>query len=265
MRVGRAFGYGTFLTEAGADVTPDTQVAFFSSDEIEVEGEKGRFGVSIPMAKAMSDEVLLAWAMDGEALRPEHGFPVRAVVPGYAGVRSAKWVTDIRVQDTAAESPIQRKDYKLFPPNVTKEEVDWDAGLTIDAMPVNSAICEPAPGARLESGPLTLRGWATASERAIRRVDVSTDGGRNWSQAEASAGPGSSLCLDVMEVRHGTGEGRARAGRSGLRRSHASPAGRARRRLELRRLPGDASASDPHRRSLEVRGEACGCREQSGQ
>ena len=172
------------LEHSGAKIAANLQVAFYSPDEIEVEGEKGRYGVSIPMSKALSDGVLLAWEINGEPLTPEHGFPLRVVVPGYAGVRSAKWVSEVRVQTEPAESPIQRKDYKQFPASVSKENADWDAGLTIDAMPLNSAICEPAKGAKLKAGPLTVRGWATASERAVKRVDVSLDGGRHWAQAE---------------------------------------------------------------------------------
>ena len=132
----------------------------------------------------MSDHVLLAFQMNDEPLSPEHGFPLRAVVPGYAGVRSAKWLTEIRVQTEPADSPIQRKDYKLFPASVSTEEADWDAGLTIDALPLNSCICQPASGSKLASGPVTIKGWAAASERRVKRVDVSTDGGRHWMQAQ---------------------------------------------------------------------------------
>ena len=177
------------LAAAGAATDASLQVAFYSTDEIEVEGEKGRFGVSIAMPKALTGDVLLAYEMNGEPLTPEHGHPLRVVVPGYAGVRSAKWVQEIRIQDEPADSPIQRKDYKLFPPGVMKGQADWDAGLTIDAMPLNSAICEPQGGAHLKAGELTLRGWATASERAITRVDVSLDGGRRWRQARLDQDP----------------------------------------------------------------------------
>lgn len=72
----------------------------------------------------------------------------------------------------------------MFPPSVSKDDVDWNVGLTINAMPLNSAICVPERGAKLKAGPLTLRGWATASERVVKRVDVSIDGGRRWSQAD---------------------------------------------------------------------------------
>ncbi len=171
------------LAAAGAPTAGGLQVAFYTPDEIEVEGEKGRFGVSIPLAKVLRDEVLLAFEANGEALAPEHGFPVRVIVPGYAGVRSAKWLSEIRVQDEPADSPIQRHDYKLFPASVTKAQADWDMGLTIDAMPINSAICTPCQGQRLQAGSIKLAGWATASERSISRVDVSINGGRSWTPA----------------------------------------------------------------------------------
>ena len=172
------------LEAAGVAVDARLQVAFYSPDEIEVEGERGRFGVSIPLEKAMSGHVLLAFEMNDERLSPEHGFPLRAVVPGYAGVRSAKWLTEVRVQAEPADSPIQRKDYKLFPASVSKADADWDAGLTIDALPLNSCICQPAGGSKLAPGRVTIKGWATASGRRVRRVDVSTDGGRHWALAE---------------------------------------------------------------------------------
>ena len=172
------------LEAAGARMDGNLQVAFYSPDEIEVEGEHATFGVSIPMAKALSGDVLLAFEMDGEPLQPEHGYPLLAVVPAYAGIRSAKWLQEVRVQDHPAESPIQTKDYKLFPSSVQKGQQNWQEGLTIDALPLNSAICTPERGARLQAGPVTLRGWATASERAVIRVDVSLDGGRTWKQAE---------------------------------------------------------------------------------
>ena len=66
---------------------------------------------------------------------------------------------------------------------------DWDAGLTINDMPLNAAICEPAPFAALQAGPALLRGWAVATGRAVARVDVSADGGRTWRQAALEHDP----------------------------------------------------------------------------
>ena len=66
------------LAAAGAEIGAHLQVAFYGADEVEVEGETGRFGVSISLDKALSDEVLLAYEMNDEPLSPEHGHPLRA-------------------------------------------------------------------------------------------------------------------------------------------------------------------------------------------
>lgn len=175
---------GDLLRAAGSDEDAGLHVAFESSDMCEVPGE-GRFtyGVSIPLRKALAPEVLVAWAMNGEPLAPEHGHPLRAVVPGYAGVRSAKWLTAITVQDRPSANHMQQRDYKLMPPDVTAETADWEQGLTINDMPLNAAICEPAAGARLPAGAVPVRGYAIATGREVVRVDVSADNGRSWVQA----------------------------------------------------------------------------------
>ncbi len=178
------------LRAAGAEENEGLHVAFSSCDECEVEGERFRYEASIAMTKALSPEVLLAYEMNGEALAPEHGAPLRAVVPGYAGVRSPKWLASIEVQDHTSNGHVQARDYKLFPPDVTKETANWSKGVTIYDMPLNAAICEPAPHAELKAGPMTtLRGYAIATARAIVRVDVSSDGGRTWRQAELEHDP----------------------------------------------------------------------------
>ena len=173
------------LRAAGAGKGSKLHVAFEASDEV-VMPKEGRFtyGASIPMDKAMSEEVLLAYAMNGAPLAPEHGFPLRVVVPGYAGVRSPKWLTTITVQEKPSDNHMQARDYKLVPSDVTEETVDWDKGITINDMPLNSAICEPAPRSELKAGRTLLRGYAIATARAITRVDVSMNGGRAWIQAQ---------------------------------------------------------------------------------
>ena len=159
-------------------------VAFEGADIAENEGaENAPYGVSIPMSKAVSGDVLLAWAMNGEPLAREHGAPLRVVVPGFAGVRSTKWIRDIRVQDRPSDAFQQAHDYLLFPPDMRAATQDPRRGVTIDEMPLNAAICEPAPGSSLPERSTTIRGYAIATDRAIARVDVSVDGGRQWSQA----------------------------------------------------------------------------------
>ena len=198
------------LAAAGASLDESLHVAFDSCDEVEIEGE-GRFtyGASIPMAKAMSPEVLLAYAMNGETLAPQHGHPLRVVVPGYAGVRSPKWLRRITVQDRPSDNHMQARDYKLMPPDVTPETVDWSSGFTINEMPLNSAICEPAADSQLEAGPVRVRGYAISTGRRIVRVDISRDGGDHWIQAELDHDPAApwswtfwTAILDLSEGRH---------------------------------------------------------------
>ncbi len=182
------------LREAGSADDASLHVAFASADTVTMETE-GRFnyGVSIPIATARSPDVLCAWAMNGRPLAPEHGHPLRVVVPGFAGVRSAKWLTAITVQATPSDNHMQRRDYRMLPSDIlTEEAIDWSRGTTIDAMPLNAAICEPATGATVPAGPVAVRGWAVASQRDIARVDVSADGGRSWMQATLEQHEGAS-------------------------------------------------------------------------
>ncbi len=177
------------LDAAGADPAA-AHVALDSADEIN-HPEEGRFtfGVSVPTAKARAPETLLAWSMNGEDLAPQHGYPLRLVVPGYAGIRSAKWLTAITVQSEPSANHMQQRDYKLLPADMPADTIDWSKGITIEEMPLNAAICDPAPYADLEAGPTRIRGYANATARRIVRVDVSADGGRTWSQATLTADP----------------------------------------------------------------------------
>jgi sulfite oxidase len=185
--IGNAAWTGVSLAEvlraAGAEPDPALHVAFESADECDMKGKSFLYGASIPMHKAMTVDVLLATQMNGEPLTPEHGAPLRIVVPGYAGVRSPKWLRTITVQDKPSDNPIQADDYKLFPSDITAATADPAKGMTINALPLNSAICEPARHAVLKAGPTILRGYATASNRKVVRVDISADGGRTWTQA----------------------------------------------------------------------------------
>lgn len=174
------------LRAAGADTNPDLHVAFDASDIVP---DQSHYGVSIPMTKALGSEVLLAYAMNHEPLMPQHGFPLRVVVPGFAGARSPKWLTTITVQDTQSANAMQQSDYKLLPPDMTPETVDWTKGITINELPLNATICEPASDAQIKAGPTRIRGYATVTGRTIQRVDVSTNGGDDWHQAELEHAP----------------------------------------------------------------------------
>lgn len=191
--IGNAEWTGVALSDvlegAGIDTTRARFVAFTCADRVDVDGEVAPYGVSITIERALAGDVLIAWALNGEPLAPEHGAPMRIIVPDQAGVRSAKWIERIEVRDNPSNAPIQAKDYKLFPASVTKEEADWDQGLTIEAMPVTSAICAPEQGASVSAGRTRLEGYAVAYGRSVARVDVSTDGGNTWCQAALRSDP----------------------------------------------------------------------------
>ena len=127
----------------------------------------------LPVAKAMHD-VLLAYEMNGELLPPDHGFPLRMVVPGWLGAASIKWLGAIGVSCHPLRSPWNTKWYRV-------------GGEPLAEQPVRSAF-ELAPGAELRHGE-TLHGRAWSGAAPIRRVDVSADGGATWRRAQLRSGP----------------------------------------------------------------------------
>ena len=160
-------------------------IQFQGLDETERLGKKINFGGSIPYEKAINDEVILAYEMNGEPLAPVHGFPLRAVVPGFIGARSVKWLNQITVSDEPSQNYFQRIAYRLFSPQVNAETVKWDDGLMLSEMNVTSVICLPENNQRLTSGFISVRGYAaTGGNRYIARVEISHDGGETWTQAE---------------------------------------------------------------------------------
>ena len=174
------------LTDAGLDA------ASRAVHHVHFEGVDGTTA-SIPSAKALSEggDVLIAWEMNGEPLPRDHGAPLRAVVPGFVGVRHIKWLESIICAEEEAIGVWQRGiAYKAFGPSVrTVGEREVAAATPIMEMPVQSAILAPATGATVEAGPLTVSGFAwSGGGRGIIRVDVSGDGGETWETAELGEG-----------------------------------------------------------------------------
>lgn len=191
--VGTARWTGVALADVLADagVPPGARhVAFCALDSFRAGGESGFYGSSIELAKATRPEVLLAWAMNGEPLLPDHGAPLRVVVPGYIGARSVKWLDEVRLQAAPSDNHFQARSYKLFPPWVGAEDADWEQGLSLGELPVGSAILAPAGGTRHAPGPVRIEGYATAGgDRWPSRVEVSADGGISWAPAALDGEP----------------------------------------------------------------------------
>jgi sulfite oxidase len=193
--IGNAAWSGWSLAEvlAAAGPLPEARhVEFLGIDETERLGRRFTFGGSVPIEKALAREVLLADAMNGEDLAPAHGFPLRAVVPGYLGARSVKWLAEIRLRAEPSENYFQAHAYRLFPPWINPTNVVWENGLMLGEMPVTSVFSTPAPGAVLAAGEVEVGGYAyVGGGRGIERVDLSTDGGRTWRAADLGVDEGS--------------------------------------------------------------------------
>jgi sulfite oxidase len=162
-------------------------VAFTASDVSPSVHPPQPYGSSIPLPKACSGEVLLAWAMNGQPLPRVHGGPVRVVVPGYIGARSVKWVRRITAQAQPSDSYFQAEDYRLLPADAKPAP---GRGISLGSLNLTSAILSPDDGAHLPAGPTDVTGYALAGERrTVARVDISLDGGQTWTQAAVDDPP----------------------------------------------------------------------------
>lgn len=163
-------------------------VWFEGLDQVERSDGVIPFGASIPIEKALADEpampgTLVATRMNGEPLPAHHGFPVRTVVPGYIGARSVKWLGKIVVSDRPSPNHYVATAYRLVEESTPE---NWAAASILYDYPLNAVTCLPEPGARLSAGPVSVSGFALAPANAgqtVRRVELSTDGGRHWTAA----------------------------------------------------------------------------------
>ncbi|MCK2244555.1 MULTISPECIES: sulfite oxidase [unclassified Crossiella] len=161
------------LTGAAVDVLPSGLDPEFVEGPVNL----GRVRRPLPVAKALQD-TLLAYEMNGEPLPPDHGFPVRLIVPNWTGISSIKWVGEIEVADRPLFSPWNTQFYRLFGPSYPEE---GSAPLTNQ---VTKSAFELPREARLAVGRthlLTGRSWSGAGR--VRGVRISTDGGASWRPA----------------------------------------------------------------------------------
>ncbi len=137
------------------------------------------FARSLPLTKARRPEVLLAYRMNGKELPKEHGFPLRAVVAGWYGMASVKWLTRVVVTERPFDGFFQTFDYTHW------QRVKGLATLVpVTAMQVKAAVARPAPHEVVRAGAAyRVRGAAWAGEAEVAKVEVSTDGGKTWEPA----------------------------------------------------------------------------------
>lgn len=138
--------------------------------------DSAKLSRSIPLAKAM-DDAIVAYAFNGEALRPANGYPVRLLLPGYEGNMSVKWLRRIEVTDQPIMARDETSKYTDPLANGTARQFSF-------VMDVKSLITRPSHPQRLDRGWREIAGLAWTGRGRIARVDVSTDGGGSWTQAE---------------------------------------------------------------------------------
>jgi sulfane dehydrogenase subunit SoxC len=149
-----------------------------------VEGEiEQNYERSLPLAEALRDEVMLAYEMNGGPIPPQHGAPLRLVVPGWYGMTSVKWLERIIVLDRAFDGYQQRVGYRF-------RQADDEAGDPLGRMLPRALMIPPGIPEFLtrerlvDPGPCVLEGRAWSGHALIAGVSVSSDGGKTWNEAE---------------------------------------------------------------------------------
>ncbi|WP_433435558.1 sulfite oxidase [Nonomuraea sp. CA-141351] len=172
------------LAEAG--LLPEAAHTAFAAADVSQAAEPPQpFGGSIPVAKALSGEVLLAWGMNGRPLPRVHGAPLRAVVPGWIGARSVKWLRQITALSEPSANYFQAVDYQILPAEADPHRARPGDGISLGPVALNCDILRPDGATPLPPGPVEVTGYAFAGDdRIVARLDVSVDDGRTWIQAE---------------------------------------------------------------------------------
>jgi DMSO/TMAO reductase YedYZ molybdopterin-dependent catalytic subunit len=165
-----------------AELKPETLEIVFEGADRGTESDHPQpmqFARSLTLEKALDPDTLLVHRMNGEPLRPNHGFPLRLFVPGWYGVASVKWLRRIEAIDHVFQGYYQTVKY-----TVKRRSGRGTHSEVVGPMAVKSEIIRPPNGAALGVGTNRLFGVAWAGEDAVAGVDVSVDGGRTWSPAQ---------------------------------------------------------------------------------
>jgi sulfite oxidase len=166
------------LDRAGVKST-GKHVMFRGLDE--VPGKVPPFIRSIPIQKALDADTLIATHMNGSPLTKHHGFPARALVPGWIGAASCKWLTEIKLLENEFAGNFMSPAYR-FPnqPVQPGDAVKPEDTHPLTALSVKSVIAGPSDGATVKPGRVVVHGAAWAGEADIAKVEISTDSGTTW-------------------------------------------------------------------------------------
>jgi sulfite oxidase len=147
-------------------------------------GTMPAFVRQVPMAKAMHPDTILAWDMNGQPIPLPHGSPLRAIVPGWEGAYSIKWLNALNVLAKDSDSFWVATGYRYpnrrIAPGAAVDAKDMEP---LTGLVVKSLLTTPANGATVPAGKIAVGGFAWAGENDITRVDISTDNGVTWQPA----------------------------------------------------------------------------------
>jgi sulfane dehydrogenase subunit SoxC len=159
------------------------EVVFTGLDRGVEDGVEQSFERSLSLEDARREEVLLAYEMNGQPLPPQHGFPLRLVVPGWYGMASVKWLDQITVVDRPFDGYQQQRAYRL-------RQLESEEGEPLSRMPPRALMAPPGiPELQTRRrfvplAPCRIEGRAWSGHGPIARVRVSTDGGETWDDAD---------------------------------------------------------------------------------
>ena len=153
---------------------------------LDAEASEGGFRRVLPVRKAMHPDTLLAYAMNGATLPRDHGFPLRAVVPGWVGSSSIKWLGRVVVSTEQLWTRNNTTNYVLIGDDYPAQGPAQGRAVTTQV--INSALALPWP-AELAGGRHRIRGYATSPHGSITHVEWSADSGATWFDAEVEAPP----------------------------------------------------------------------------
>ncbi|KAI0831873.1 hypothetical protein BC628DRAFT_1310601 [Trametes gibbosa] len=183
------------LLACGLRETP-AEGRWFVNFEGADEPSSGRYATSIPLIHAMdpTNDVMLAFGMNGRVLHPDHGYPLRVIIPGYVGGRQIKWLTKIWVTEESNKSHYHIWDNKVVPSFIDSKSHPLAKAFFSDESTacweqiLQSIICKPAHEECIEipcesalEGTYTIQGFAfNGGGNRIERVELSLDGGKTW-------------------------------------------------------------------------------------
>jgi DMSO/TMAO reductase YedYZ molybdopterin-dependent catalytic subunit len=162
----------------------------YGSDRSLADAAKDAISRGVPIKKAMDENNLIVWAMNGQPLPNIHGGPVRLIIPGWPGSVSSKWLTRVWVRDKYHDGPgMGSTSYRVaIKPMVPGDKPEDGNFRDLESMPIRSIITSPAHGTSFAKDvrEVKLRGAAWAGDLTVKRVDISLDYGATWKPAELS-------------------------------------------------------------------------------